>query len=78
MAASPKFPSVWIPALAPEKERAGQPRLSSIMAIRAAERCSPVASKASSSRRGGWGRIRLASDSSSSVLFPAAETTSTT
>lgn len=77
-AASPCVPSVYIPACQPVSDSALTPMLSSVIAISAAERCSPVLISASSSRAGGALLIVCASSISPSVVSPIADTTMTT
>src|SRR3990172_7944809 len=70
--------SVKMPTWAPVKERAGWPRLWIAMARRAIDTCSPVARSMSISRGSGLGAICAARATSESVVFPMADTTTTT
>ena len=76
--ASAWLPSVIMPACQPVNERAASPMLSSVMAMSAADCCSPVEMSASSSRAGGCELISCAISSSSSVVSPMADTTTRT
>jgi hypothetical protein len=66
------------PGLLAGEERALCPAASIAMARSAIDTCSPVASSMSISRSGGVGVIFCASRISPSVVFPMAETTTTT
>ena len=76
--ALPWLESVISPACEPVKERASKPRLPMAIATSAIEMRSPAVSSMSSSRRSGAAEICLAMPSSSSVVSPIADTTTTT
>src|SRR3954447_8692128 len=78
MRALPCDASVMTPAWLPVKERASRPRLPMAMASNAMEMRSPAVNSMSSSRPGGSGVTCSARSSSSSVVSPIAETTTTT
>ena len=76
--ALPCTESVITPACEPVNDRAVKPRSAIAIASSAIEIRSPAVSSMSSSRAGGSGVTSLARSSSSSVLSPIAETTTTT
>ena len=76
--ALPWVPVVITPACEPVNDRASAPSESMAIATSALEMRSPEVSSMSSSRAGGAGQTCLARSSSSSVVSPIAETTTTT
>ena len=70
--------SVTMPTCAPVREMAACPNSWRAMLRRAMETCSPVESSISISRRLGLGEIAWAKLTRVSVVFPIAETTTTT
>ncbi len=70
--------SVTMPTCAPVREIAGCPNSCNAILNRAMEICSPVESNISISRREGFDEISLANFTNPSVVFPIAETTTTT
>lgn len=73
----PWQPTARNPACAPEMDSARTPRFRRVMANRAADSASPAARSLSISRRSGIRLKPSAESTSSSVLFPRADTTTT-
>ena len=69
------LPSVWMPACQPVRETAESPLSCRVMAISAADACSPVANSWSASRQAGCAVSSAVLCSRRSVVFPCAETT---
>jgi hypothetical protein len=78
MRALPCAELVITPAWEPVNDRPSRPRLAMAMASNAIEIRSPAVSSMSSSRPGGRGLTWVARPTSSSVVSPMAETTTTT